>query len=141
MERMKQIQAGRKLAPAHLYLGSRHPDQDALYTDDLDVAAQEAGAVVVHRTFSRAPERSSVKGQKYVDDAVRADAENLIELWDQGARVFICGSREVGESVRRACLDVVRVSKEMKGEEYSEERAEKWFEGLRNERFSSDVFQ
>ena len=138
-ERAVQIAAGRNLAPAHLYVGARHPDRDALYTDELDGEAQERGAVTVHRAFSQAPERSN--GYKYVDDAVRGDADNLIELWDQGAKVFVCGSREVGESVRRACLDVVRVSREKRGLEWDEGRAERWFEGLRNERFSTDVFQ
>lgn len=138
-ERVVQIKAGRKLAPAHLYVGSRHPEKDALYVDELDKQAQDAGAVVVHRAYSQAPERSN--GHKHVDDAVREDAENLIELWDQGARVFVCGSREVGESARRACLDVVKVRREKLGLEYDAEEAEKWFDGLRNERFSTDVFQ
>lgn len=138
-ERAVQLAAGRTLAPAHLYIGARHPEQDALYADELDGRAQAAGAVVVHRAYSRAPERS--RGFRHVDDAVRADADTLIALWAQGARVFVCGSREVGESVRRACLDVVRVSREREGKAYDAARAEAWLDGLRNERFSTDVFQ
>ena len=138
-ERAAQIGAGRKLAPAHLYIGSRHPDKDSLYADELTFWAEKLGAVTVHRAYSQAPDHSS--GHKHVDDAVRADANLLSDLWDQGARVYVCGSREVGESVRKACLDVVKVVREGKGLEYNAERAEKWFDGLRNERFSTDVFQ
>ena len=136
-ERAAQIGAGRKLAPAHLYVGCRDPERDELYREEL-TWFERIGAVTVHRAFSQAPEQSN--GHKHVDDAIRADEDLLIELWDGGARVYVCGSREVGESVKRACLDLSMEAQRRAGVEATEEHAQKWFDSVRNERYSTDVF-
>jgi cytochrome P450 / NADPH-cytochrome P450 reductase len=137
-ERAALIGAGRTLAPAHLYYGCRHPEKDSLYADELD-RWEKLGAVTVHRTYSQAPELTG--GHKHIDTLMKEDSELLSKLWDEGgARAYVCGSREVGESVKKACMEVVREFWRMDREEDTEKRAEKWFESVRNERFSSDVF-
>jgi cytochrome P450/NADPH-cytochrome P450 reductase len=136
-ERAAQIGAGRKLAPAHLYVGYRHPEKDELYRDEMDWF-HKLGAVEIHHAYSQAPELSD--GHKHVDDVLRADGELLEQLWKDGARVYVCGSRGVGDAVKKIAIDQHMKAAKEKGEDDSEEAANKWFEGIRNERFSTDVF-
>ncbi|EMD00975.1 hypothetical protein BAUCODRAFT_566786 [Baudoinia panamericana UAMH 10762] len=140
-ERAAQIGAGRALAPAHLYIGCRHPEKDRLYADELS-RWEKMGAVTLHYAFSQAPEKSN--GHKHVDDAMRADAKMLLGLWDEGGRVYVCGSKGLGESVKKTCLELSKMWQKEHGydsnEEEAEERANKWFDKVRNERYSTDVF-
>lgn len=75
------------------------------------------------------------------------DKKDVSELWARGAKLFVCGSRSVGKAVEEACVRVILESaKEGKGEGLAElrdldyEGAKKWFEGIRNERYATDVF-
>ena len=136
-ERAMQLSAGRILAPALLFIGCRHPDKDALYAEELAQWAEQ-GAVDVRYAFSRCPERS--EGCKYVQDRLWHDRKEARELWEKGARFYVCGSGAVGDGVGEAIMRVYREGKEEKGEEYKEEDGKAWFRGLRNERFVSDVF-
>ncbi|KAF7186838.1 Bifunctional cytochrome P450/NADPH--P450 reductase [Pseudocercospora fuligena] len=136
-ERAAQIGSGRKLAPAHLYFGCRDPEEDDLYREELDFW-EKIGAVVIHRSFSRAPEKSD--GHKHINEVILADRQKLVPLWDEGARVYVCGSRGLGESVKQAFLKLAKEKAEAEGKEATEDRLEKWFEKLRNERYSTDVF-
>ncbi|KAK3398875.1 putative bifunctional P-450:NADPH-P450 reductase [Sordaria brevicollis] len=110
-ERAAQIAAGRSLAPAVLFYGCRHPEQDDLYRDEFD-RWEEMGAVSVRRAFSRVPDHPDSQGCRYVGDRIWHDREELTGLWDRGAKVFVCGSREVGEGVKRV---VVRIAVERQG--------------------------
>jgi len=83
-ERAAQIGAGRQLAPAHLYYGCRHPDQDSLYADEL-ARWEKMEAVTIHRAYSKAPELSN--GHKHIDEVMRADGQTLLDLWEANARV------------------------------------------------------
>lgn len=136
-ERAAQCASGRKLAPAHLYYGCRHPGRDDLYREELD-AWEKMGAVTVHRAYSQASELSN--GHKHIDDVAHADRDLLVELWDSGAKVYVCGSRGLGESAKKACLEIAKGAKKKAGECDDEESLSKWFEEIRNERFSTDVF-
>lgn len=134
-ERAAQVGAGRTLAPALLFLGCRHPDQDDLYRAELD-RWESMGAVEVVRSYSRLPSADF----KHVQDALWARKARALELWDQGSRTFVCGSREVGEAVKGVCLRMWRERRGERGEETSEEAAAEWFESVRNSRYSTDVF-
>lgn len=136
-ERAAQITAGRKLPPAHLFIGCRHPDQDELYPDEMK-AWESAGAVTVHRAYSRAPERSH--GHKHVQEVLWSEKTLLQDLWDENAKVYVCGSQQLGESVHAVSLDIFRDGCKRKGEEADLQRAEAWFSKIRNERYSTDVF-
>ena len=61
-------------------------------------------------------------------------------LWRDGARVYVCGSRGVGDAVKAIAIDQHRAAATAKGEDDSLEAANKWFESIRNERYSTDVF-
>ncbi|KAK7193653.1 hypothetical protein DPSP01_000204 [Paraphaeosphaeria sporulosa] len=137
-ERAAQIAAGRTLAPAVLFYGCRDPSNDLLYSDLLS-RWEKLGAVSLRYAFSRAP--SSSEGCKYVQDRLYHDSKEVVELFDAGAKLFVCGSREVGKGVEDVCLKIAREERvRKKGEDVDEGRLREWFEGLRNERFATDVF-
>lgn len=135
-ERAAMLSSGnRKLAPALLFFGCRSPEQDDIYRAQLD-EWEGQGAVEVFRAFSRDADKSD--GCKHVDDVMLKNKARLIELWDQGAKIYVCGSRAVSESVKEA---IIKISLEAeKGREAGEERTRAWFEGLRNIRYVTDVF-
>jgi cytochrome P450/NADPH-cytochrome P450 reductase len=133
------LAAGRKLAPALLFFGCRDPENDDLYAEEL-ARWEQMGAVDVRRAYSRATEKS--EGCKYVQDRIYHDRADVFKVWDEGAKVFICGSREIGKAVEDICVRLaMERSKEMpEGKGATEEKARAWFERSRNERFATDVF-
>ncbi|KAK6443459.1 hypothetical protein LTR95_000286 [Oleoguttula sp. CCFEE 5521] len=136
-ERAAQIGAGRKLAPAHLYIGCRHPAKDSLYSEEM-TWFEKLGAVQIHHAYSQAPELSN--GHKHVDDALRADGELLTELWAQGAKVYTCGSRGIGEGVKEIFMEQYERGAVKMGKSGDRKSAEEWFERVKGERYATDVF-
>ncbi|KAL2127195.1 hypothetical protein VTI74DRAFT_11119 [Chaetomium olivicolor] len=130
-QRATQMQAGRTLAPALLIYGCRGMGDD-LYREEFD-AWEAAGAVTVRRAYSRAKERTS--GCKYVQDRMFEQKETLGDLWERGAKLFVCGSRRVGNAVEAACVELLSELKQTDKESVREFMAE-----IRNERFVADVF-
>ena len=137
-ERAVQIAAGRKLAPALLFMGCRQPNVDDLYADLLQQWVHQ-GAVDVHYAYSQQPESSN--GAKYVQDRFWDDRKEVMDLFDKGAKVFVCGSGKVAEGVRVVSKKMYMERQEKEETPKSEEEAEEWFKALRNERFVSDVFE
>jgi cytochrome P450/NADPH-cytochrome P450 reductase len=140
-ERAAQIGAGRTLAPALLFYGCHSQDTDALYSESL-ARWEKMGAVSVRYAYSRKPEDS--EGCKYVQDRLYHDGKEATELFQAGAKMFVCGSREVGQGVQEMIIKLAKenTAKEQGKsiEEVSDEKARQWFESLRNERFATDVF-
>jgi cytochrome P450/NADPH-cytochrome P450 reductase len=137
-ERAAQIAAGRNLAPALLFYGCHSPDTDLLYADLLS-RWENLGAVSIRYAFSRSPEKS--ENCKYVQDRMYHDGADIVELWNKGAKIFVCGSRGVGKGVEEVCLRIAKEDFErVNGIAADEGRTMEWFEGLRNERFATDVF-
>ncbi|KAI1424799.1 bifunctional P-450:NADPH-P450 reductase [Xylaria sp. FL1777] len=137
-ERAEMIAAGRKLAPAILLVGCRAPGRDDLYADEL-VEWEKAGAVTVKRAYSRATDKSN--GAKYVQDLIPAYEDEIVPLWEQNAKLYICGSRAIGEGVKAGVVKMVlKRAKEHGNEEASEESITQWWEELRNVRYATDVF-
>jgi cytochrome P450 / NADPH-cytochrome P450 reductase len=137
-ERAEILSAGRSLAPALLFFGCREKEKDDLYREEFD-EWEALGAVEVRRAYSRNPDSSC--GCKYVQDRMWKDREDLARLWKRGAKVFVCGSREVGEGVKETVLRMrmQRAAEEGEGE-MTKEEAMRWFEGMRNQRYAMDVF-
>ena len=123
------------LDEALLFFGCRGPKVDDLYREEFD-ESQKQGAVDVRRAFSRVEgeEGDEAKGCRYVQDRLWFDKEEVAGLWERGARVYVCGSRKVGEEVKRVLGRIVL------GGEPSEEEITKWFDSVRNERYAVDVF-
>jgi cytochrome P450/NADPH-cytochrome P450 reductase len=136
-ERAKQIEAGRKLAPALLFVGCRAPSKDVLYAEEFK-RWESIGAVSMRYAFSKAPEKS--EGCKYVQDRVWNDRADARELWQKGARIFVCGNNTVGEEIREVMIKTFLEGTEQMGFKKTRKDAEEWFKGIKNERFASDVF-
>jgi cytochrome P450/NADPH-cytochrome P450 reductase len=131
-ERAVKIKNGKKLGPAILFFGCNGPDEDDLYREEFD-AWQKAGAVDVRRAYTFAPERS--EGCKFVQHRVWHDRKEMVDLIKNDACMYICGAGVVGAALVET---VQKIYVEYKG--CGEEEAKKWFEGLRGERYWSDIF-
>ncbi|TGJ87230.1 hypothetical protein E0Z10_g1525 [Xylaria hypoxylon] len=137
-ERAEMIAAGRKLAPALVLIGCRAPGRDDLYAEEL-AEWEKAGAVTVKRAYSRATDKSN--GAKYVQDLIGAHKDEVVPLWEQNAKLYICGSRAIGEGIKTEVVKMVlNREKERGNEEASEDSVKEWWEGLRNVRYATDVF-
>lgn len=137
-ERAAQVAAGRTLAPAILFFGCRSPDKDDLYRSELD-KWEKLGAVEVRRAYSRSAD-GNAKGCKYVQDRMWLDREEVTELWKKGAKVYVCGSRLVGDAVKKVVIKMAEEDAVKEGKDVSDEKITKWFDGIKNERFATDVF-
>lgn len=121
------------MAPATLFYGCRDPDKDLLYADLLK-RWEQLGAVSLRFAFSRAPDKS--EGCKYVQDRLYHDRADVVKQFDAGAKLFVCGSRAVGDGVQECLIKIAKeVIKETQGREADDVKAREWFEGLRNERY------
>lgn len=136
-ERAALSAAGRTLAPAVLYHGCRQRGHDDLYANELEGRWLGAGraVTVVRRAYSRDPEASN--GCKYVQDLLWRHKDEVCKLWEDGAKVYICGGREMGETARDA---TVRILMGEDGVKASEDAVRSWYESMRNVRFVTDVF-
>lgn len=140
-ERAAMLGACRTIAPGYLFYGSRGTADD-IYRDEFD-RWQILGAVDVRRAFSRAQtdaEKTESAGCKYVQDRLWHDRAVMTELWKKGARMYVCGSRQVGEGVKETVLKIRREWMEADGQPETAEEAEAWFSSIRNERYATDVF-
>lgn len=130
----------RRMTPALLFFGCRSNSADRLYAEELDAWEQE-GAVDVRYAFSQQHEHIRANGCKYVQDRMVKDKKDIFELWDQGAKVCICGSSGLAHEVGQAAKTLIteRV-KQRDGKDVEEEELTKWILEQRNERFVTDVF-
>ncbi|MFF1705368.1 cytochrome P450 [Streptomyces sp. NPDC058252] len=85
-DRSAALAGGGQLAPAVCYFGCDAPDADFLHADELR-AAEAAGAVSLRPAFSAAP----VEGAAFVQHRIAAEADEVWELLNAGARVYVCG--------------------------------------------------
>ena len=136
-ERAIQIQAGRKVGPTLMFMGCRSEAHDRLYADEIDSWAK-MGALDVRYSFSKESEKS--KGCKYVHDRMVKDKEDVLRLWRDGAKLFLCGAPEVSSGVGEVAKVLLLESHQDKGKEMTEEQVDEWFRARRNERFVIDVF-
>ena len=88
--------------PMHLWFGARHPQADFLYADDLSRWQADKRLTSLHTAFSRMGRRH------YVQDALHEDAEAIRRLIADGARIMVCGGREMAKGVRDAMTDILR---------------------------------
>ncbi|CAG9997023.1 unnamed protein product [Clonostachys byssicola] len=136
--RALQLSSGKKLAPAYLYFGCRSPDTDNLYRDELD-EWERLGAVQVRRVYSRSTTTRESQGCKYVQDRLWEDRKEVWDLWEKGgAKIFVCGSKAVGEGVRDT---MIRMKREASQEdEMGKSELTKWFHAQRNVRYVEEIF-
>lgn len=135
--RAETAKAGHSLAPAVLYFGCRERGKDDLYREELDL--WEAGGVVsVRRAFSHNPEFS--EGCKHIQDRIWRERDQIIDLWNQDAQAYICGSRVMGESTKDTFVNIFMETAQKEGKDTCKEDMKNWFETLKNTRYAVEVF-
>jgi cytochrome P450/NADPH-cytochrome P450 reductase len=131
-ERAQQRAQGAPVARSLLFVGCRGPESDQLYADEL-AAFEAQGLVVVESAFSRSPTAE----RRYVQDAMRARADDVWALLQQDAAVFVCGNAStMAPGVRAALKEIYR---DKTGTTESDATA--WLTGLRaTDRFVEDIW-
>lgn len=136
-ERAIQKKAGRDVGSTLMFMGCRTETTDRLYADEID-AWTKMGVLDVRYAFSREKQKSN--GCKYIQERLVTDKEDMLRLWRQGAKLFLCGSPEVSSGVGEASKLLLLESQQDRGEKMTDEEANEWFRARRNERFVVDVF-
>ncbi|WP_323783592.1 PepSY domain-containing protein [Thalassovita sp.] len=95
------VRANARHRPIHLFFGMRHPESDFIYGEDL------AGWQAEGRLFRLATAISRGASPQYVQDALRADAAQLAGLIRGGARIMVCGGRDMAAGVTDALADIL----------------------------------
>lgn len=95
------VRANIRKRPVHLFFGMRHPDSDFLYGEDL-LRWQTSGRLA---GLTRAVSRGTKP--HYVQDAVRGDAVKVAALISDGARVMVCGGRDMAAGVTEALAEIL----------------------------------
>lgn len=96
-ERSALKAAGTEVGASLLFFGCRHPQQDFLYEDELR-QFEAQGVTRLSTSFSR------IEGQKkcYVQDEIYALRDEVWELIDGGAVIYVCGdASRMAPDVRR----------------------------------------
>jgi sulfite reductase (NADPH) flavoprotein alpha-component len=94
--------AGRR--PIHLFFGMRHKGSDFLYAEDLSSWQAEGRLTRLVTAVSRGAQ------PRYVQHALRAEAAEVARLISEGARVMVCGGREMAAGVAEALADILAPS-------------------------------
>ncbi|KAI9048833.1 hypothetical protein LZ554_007664 [Drepanopeziza brunnea f. sp. 'monogermtubi'] len=136
-ERAIQFQGGRKLAPAYLFIGCAHPEKDCLFSEELR-QWEEAGVVKTFYAYSKCSESS--KGCRYVQDRLWEERAEMVKAFEEGAKLFVCGSSRVGEGVAAMTKKIYLEAAEALGKPKTDEEVEQWWAAIKGERYASDVF-
>jgi cytochrome P450/NADPH-cytochrome P450 reductase len=131
-DRAADAAEGRTVGRSLLFLGCRSPESDELYADELR-GLEEQGLVHVVPAYSR----WAGGPRRYVQEAMLEHADEVWELLQQGAAVFVCGNAStIAPGVRAALRQVFR---DRTGA--SEADADAWLAGLRAaDRFLEDIW-
>jgi len=82
--------------PAYMFFGTRHPQSDFLYREQIEAALDTGRLTQLDAAFSR------VVGGQYVQDRLAAEAGLVRELVAAGAQVMVCGGLDMARGVRAA---------------------------------------
>lgn len=95
------IRGNRKRRPVHLFFGMRHPDSDFLYGEDLPGWQADGRLACLSTASSRGAK------PRYVQDALRAEGTEIARLIRDGARIMVCGGREMAAGVAEALAEIL----------------------------------
>ena len=131
-ERAAQRDRGARLAPSLLFYGCRDAEHDDIYADDLQ-AFEKSADVRVYTAYSRQPR----EGRRYAQHEMLAHQDEIWDLIERGASVFVCGNARTLAPGVRAALTQISASKTGR----SADQAQTWLADLRAEhRFLEDIW-
>jgi sulfite reductase (NADPH) flavoprotein alpha-component len=88
--------------PIHLFFGLRHPDSDFLYQQELSNWQADGKLARLSVAVSRG------ERPQYVQDALRQQAPQIAAAMRQGARIMVCGGRDMARGVADALSDILQ---------------------------------
>ncbi|GGY72860.1 bifunctional cytochrome P450/NADPH--P450 reductase [Marinobacter zhanjiangensis] len=119
-------------ATSRLFPGCRHPQHDLLYREELE-HWQQQGVVELHPAFS------ALAGypHRHVQDALWADREQVWQLLESGAPVYVCGDgTRMAPAVRDCLIHMAEACGDM-----NREQASQWLQTLMQQgRYQQDIF-
>ncbi|WP_373050968.1 flavodoxin domain-containing protein, partial [Thalassovita aquimarina] len=98
------VRGNARQRPVHLFFGMRHPDSDFLYGEDMPVWQAEGCLSRIVTAVSRGVR------PHYVQDVLRAEAPEVVRLIRGGARVMVCGGRDMAAGVAEALTEILAPS-------------------------------
>jgi sulfite reductase (NADPH) flavoprotein alpha-component len=87
--------------PIHLFFGMRHPDSDFFYGEEMPGWRAEGRLARLVTAVSRGAR------PHHVQDALRNDATEVARLIRGGARVMVCGGRDMAAGVADALAEIL----------------------------------
>ncbi len=87
------IRGNRTGRPIHLFFGLRNPDCDFLYRDELTTWQADGQLARLSIAVSRG------EHPQHVQDVLGEEAPQIVEAIRQGARIMVCGGREMAHGV------------------------------------------
>jgi len=110
-----------EVSPSLLFFGCRHPQQDFIYEAELR-AWETQGLTQLRVAFSREQEGCKV----YVQDVMREQRDEVWQLIQQGAVIYVCGdASKMAPDIR---CTLASIYQEQMGA--SEEEAEQWLKAM-----------
>ena len=88
--------------PVHLFFGLRHPDSDFLYQNEL--SSWQTDGKLAHLSIAV----SRGERPQYVQDVLRLQAPQVVAAIRQGARIMVCGGRDMARGVTEALTDILK---------------------------------
>lgn len=95
------MRANARRRPIHLFFGMRHPASDFLYKDELTRWRREGRLRRLVGACSRG------RMPRYVQDALFEDAAQIAALIRGGARIMVCGGRDMAGGVSAALAKIL----------------------------------
>jgi sulfite reductase (NADPH) flavoprotein alpha-component len=95
------VRANGRRRPIHLFFGMRHPDSDFFYDEELSDWQREGRVRRLVTACSRG------RMPRYVQDALREEAAEIVRLVAKGARIMVCGGRDMAAGVSTAFGDIL----------------------------------
>lgn len=95
------VRANTRRRPVYLFFGMRDPDSDFFYREAFPGWQDEGRLTRLVTAVSREAR------PHYVQDALRGEAAQVAELIHKGARVMVCGGRDMAAGVADALADIL----------------------------------
>ena len=95
------IRGNARRRPVHLFFGMRHADSDFFYGEEMPGWQAEGRLTRLVTAVSRGAR------PHYVQDALRGEATEVARLLRNGARVMVCGGRDMAAGVADALAEIL----------------------------------
>ena len=95
------VRGNARRRPIYLFFGMRDPESDFFYGEEMPAWKEEQRLARLVTAVSRATR------PHYVQDALRGDAAQVVRLIRDGARVMVCGGREMAAGVADALAEIL----------------------------------